>query len=345
VFKIFLVILFLAVGIVFLYNYRPKSADARVLIWRVSCDMIMDRPLSGHGAGAFDEKYMLYQAAFFEKNPKSPFVLVAGNAGYPFNELLNTVICFGVIGIVLLLFLLWTVFRNLNSSDDLKFKSKIFKAGLSSWLAFALFSYPTEVFPLLLLAITCLGGIKSEVKLSFRPSRWFYGVIILFLAVVSFQVWRDTIELKRLSGKLKDLYENTSRSMDGIEHSYNKMKFNSTFNNYYMAWLENQPVERYTAKVKDVLPSCEGYCMKGKYYLEIGETEQAQQAFYTASKHGSHTHTTQLFPLETLSRKRRHGGGQKNGSNDTELSAENGKRLYVESKERGKEDVGIHRIN
>ena len=50
-----------------------------------------------------------------------------------------------------------------------------------------------------------------------------------------------------------------------------------------MAWMANQPVERYTDRVKDVSPSCEGYYMIGNYYLKTGNTEQAEQAFHTAS--------------------------------------------------------------
>ena len=61
------------------------------------------------------------------------------------------------------------------------------------------------------------------------------------------------------------------------------MKSNPTFNSYYTMWLERQPVERYTDRVKDISPSCEGYYMIGNYYLANGELEQAEQAFYTAT--------------------------------------------------------------
>jgi O-antigen ligase len=270
-----------SVGIILLYSYRPKSADARLLIWRVSCDMIAGSPLLGHGAGAFNDKYMLYQAAFFEQHPESRFAVVADNAGYPFNELLNTAISLGIIGVALLLFLLWTAFFNKrvfqkNANDT------IFQAGLSAWLAFALFSYPAGVFPLLLLAVTCLAGIESSVKRSFRLPRRLYGIIILLLTVVLLQVGRHTAELKRLSGAFRSM--NLHGNMDEVESSYNRMKSNPTFNSYYMAWMENQPVERYTDRVKDASPSCEGFCMTGNYYLKTGDMEQAAQAFHTASK-------------------------------------------------------------
>ena len=293
-----LFILFFAVGIVFLYSYRPKSADARLLIWRVSCDMIAERPLLGHGAGAFYDKYMLYQAAFFEKNPQSRFVTVADNVGNPFNELLNTAVSLGFVGVALLLFLLWAAFFSTQmtritqiSADDSFNTTKIFKAGLSAWLAFAMFSYPAGVFPLVVVAVACLALINTEtqrrrgiilIKNSVLSCLCVHFVLpILLIITILFHLLQTTTQLKQLSTAFRTM--NAQTSIDIIENSYHKMKSNPTFNSYYSSWLEHQPVEQYTDRVKDVSPSCEGFTMLGRYYLATGETEQAEQAFYTAS--------------------------------------------------------------
>ncbi len=310
---------------ILLYNYRPQSADARLLTWRVCCDMIAGRPLAGHGAGAFDEKYMLYQASFFEQHPESPFALVAGNAGYPFNELLNVLICFGATGLVLLLFLAWAVFwdrKHADNADFTDFRGKtacvnslnphslqagIFRAGLSSWIAFSMFSYPTEVFPLLLLGVACLGGINSgqhhplrlrAFALKFMRLRSFVfnskgvkarrrkgfliilrGCFIVLMAVVLFRVWQDAAELRRLSRELTRPFLN----MDDLESSYGRMKLNAAFNSCYMPWMENLPAELCMVRASELFPSPEAFCLKGRACLNTGETEQAIQAFYTAS--------------------------------------------------------------
>ena len=39
-----------------IYYYKKDSADGRLLIWRVSIDMIADAPLVGHGIGTFENK-------------------------------------------------------------------------------------------------------------------------------------------------------------------------------------------------------------------------------------------------------------------------------------------------
>lgn len=86
----------LAAFAVGLYFYRSGSADARQLIWRVSLDMIADRPLTGFGPGNFPRYYMLYQADWFRAHPDSEFAAVADNAVYPFNEYIKLAVETGI---------------------------------------------------------------------------------------------------------------------------------------------------------------------------------------------------------------------------------------------------------
>ena len=84
-----------------LYFYRSGSADARLLIWRVSLDMIADRPLTGFGPGNFPRYYMLYQADWFRAHPDSEFAAVADNAVYSFNEYIKLAVEEGLPGLLL----------------------------------------------------------------------------------------------------------------------------------------------------------------------------------------------------------------------------------------------------
>ncbi|MDR2286134.1 MAG: O-antigen ligase family protein, partial [Prevotellaceae bacterium] len=49
-------------GMTGLYFLKKDSADGRLLIWQTTWNMIKDKPLTGHGYGAFNAQYMLYQA-------------------------------------------------------------------------------------------------------------------------------------------------------------------------------------------------------------------------------------------------------------------------------------------
>ena len=94
--------LFIIAGLVFIvggwliYQYKSASADGRLLIWRVSVDMIADAPCFGYGVNGFSKEYMIYQANYFKENPASYFVPVADNVVYPFNEFIRIWIQYGV---------------------------------------------------------------------------------------------------------------------------------------------------------------------------------------------------------------------------------------------------------
>lgn len=81
--------LFMILFIISIYYYKKDSADGRLLIWRVSIDMIADAPLVGHGIGTFENKYMYYQAQYFESHPYSKYEKLADNIVYPYNEFLR----------------------------------------------------------------------------------------------------------------------------------------------------------------------------------------------------------------------------------------------------------------
>jgi O-antigen ligase len=266
-----------------LYSYRAASANARLLIWRVSADMVADKPLLGHSAGAFTQKYMLYQAAYFEKNPASPWALVADNTIYPFNELLNITIAQGVVGLLLFLLLLFVAL----ASRPAGVTAKTFKAALVALVSFSMFSYPSDVFPLLLLYAVCLGAVDSKrATLRFKIPRWAFVAGILLLVVVAWQSVQAGKYLRRLSGNLSALHHNPAdkSSIDAVSRSYDKMKRNVTFNDCYMMWLNNRPdLLVHSDKIKDVQPSCEGYCLLGKYYSANNDSKHAEHAFLTAS--------------------------------------------------------------
>lgn len=75
-------------GVIYiLYLLHPESVQGRFLIWRVAGTMLRDAPW--FGCGSFSAAYMPAQGAWFEAHPDSPFVSVAGNNEYAFNEFLR----------------------------------------------------------------------------------------------------------------------------------------------------------------------------------------------------------------------------------------------------------------
>ncbi|GHT74130.1 ligase [Bacteroidia bacterium] len=251
-----------------LYFYRPASANGRLLVWRVSTEMIADKPFFGHGIGAFSEKYMLYQAKYFSENPTSVFISVADNVVYPFNELLNVTIQQGIIGLLLFLAIFYFAFRVKDN--------RIFKVALTALAVFSMFSYPAEIFPLLLLFSVCLGGLVDSSDLTHNSVRNKMVIIILCLFVVFF-VAKDLILINQLSNSYKN------NNMILFEQSYEKMQYNHTYHYYYMDWLMEQPNSEHSERIKKILPSCENYCLLAEYFWANKNYEQAETTLRTAA--------------------------------------------------------------
>lgn len=265
-------------GGIWMYKYRPASADARLLIWRVSGEMIMDKPAFGHGYSSFARDYMLYQAGFFKENPHSSFSSVADNVIYPFNEFVGITVRYGIIGLLVVVLL----FSSALLACCGYLKSNIFKAALLALLLFSFFSYPTEIFPLLMFYPFLLGGIDSRIVFSFSLSYWVYGLVLMMAIAWGIYAVKDGRFLKRMSDSLSSL---SAKGEDIKEDDYNKIKKNVSFNDYYMTWLSGQSdMEMKTYKrIKEIQPSCEGYCTLGKYYMAHLDYRNAEYFLNLAS--------------------------------------------------------------
>lgn len=136
-------VILLAILFACMYYCKHASADGRLLIWRVSVNMIADKPLLGWGKDGFDAFYMPYQADYFLTHPNSKIQLLADNITHPFNEFLLFTIKYGIMGLALLIGLITLFFRNImrESGED-----KSLWVSLSSTIfIWSLFSYPYQI--------------------------------------------------------------------------------------------------------------------------------------------------------------------------------------------------------
>lgn len=143
---------------VVLYFFKKDSANGRLLIWRTSLDMVVDKPVWGHGAGAFKANYMLCQAEYLNAHPDSRYAQLADNTLHPFNEFLLVLCEHGIVGlcmIALLAFLLFCAYRRNHNDEKLPALMS-----LSALAVFSFFSYPfrypfTWVMLFLNMAVIC----------------------------------------------------------------------------------------------------------------------------------------------------------------------------------------------
>jgi O-antigen polymerase len=209
-----LILVISVIGALLLYHKKQDSANGRLLIWNVSFRMIKDKPVFGHGYGAFQARYMDYQAEYFKKNPNSKYAQLADNVKHPFNEFIKIAVEFGMGGIIvmssLILFVLWKVIKSENENRGLFF------SGLVSFMVFACFSYPLQYIAVwLLLAFYFLVLLPSnEIRISNTPISIIARIIVFvasslilfhFAKQIQAEIKWKTIAVNSLSGNTEEM--------------------------------------------------------------------------------------------------------------------------------------------
>ncbi len=193
-FAIGLSILLSVVIIAGLYKLKQGSADGRLLMWRVSWEMIKDKSIMGYGPGGFEANYSNYQAEWFRCGNGTPEQeLVAGTPDAPFNEFIRVWVEYGAVGILFIFSTILLIFGfrfkvqgfkfRVQGSEQKKqgtrnFKLKIrnpehetrnlkpgtvLKGSMLSIIIFSLFSYPLDVAPIVV-QFVILSALIVNVK-------------------------------------------------------------------------------------------------------------------------------------------------------------------------------------
>lgn len=258
-----------------LFNYRPASANARLLIWRVGTDMIVDKPVFGHGIGTFNWKYMLYQAEYFKNHPQSQFSTVADNAAYSYNELLHITIELGIIGLIIALAIIFILLFSHNSNQQ----EKTVKGALGALITFSMFSYPSSILPVLILLPILAGITNSKPLFLLKPYRSIIVVIQILLFVFIINVSKSMLCYNTASKESLNLF--TNRSLFS-EKSFELLFGNIEFGDLYAAYIgENHNM--FDDNIMQYLPpSCETFCTIGCIYTEQRKYEKAEYYYYIA---------------------------------------------------------------
>jgi len=146
----------------YLYDLKKDSADGRILIGKVSMEMVKEAPVFGCGIAGFRAEYMNRQANYFHANPDSPYRMDADDVQTPFNEFLKILIEQGIVGLLLFLFLLYKNLRLSVSSASSAFKKNHISSLLLFILIFGFFSYPFDKLPFVVLFVSFLAVLSQD---------------------------------------------------------------------------------------------------------------------------------------------------------------------------------------
>ena len=157
-------VLVCAFSAVKLYNMKRDSADGRLLIWKVSAQMVAERPM-GCGYGLFPKHYNLRQAEYFHEEHgteterrNASFVYMA------YNDFLEHGVEGGVIGMLFLMGF-YSIFTKRSMDATGKFPSLWARDGVGPLSAFAVMSLVNFVVAGIqtwLLVICCAAMVAAD---------------------------------------------------------------------------------------------------------------------------------------------------------------------------------------
>ncbi len=167
--KKLLLILFVSISIInicyYIYLLRPNSVKGRILIWKISTEMVVDRPIWGFGTNGFNSNYLHYQQQYFaNKRGSNNEIYLADNTHFLFNEPLRILIEYGIIGFSLYVIFCLSLFKSKGSNDLI---NTICKATLFGYFVFGMFSYPKEGIQLQAILILLTTINLKQRKLTF----------------------------------------------------------------------------------------------------------------------------------------------------------------------------------
>lgn len=155
--------LVIAIGILLfigLYSFKKDSANGRILIWKCTGHLIVQKPILGYGSNGFTANYMNEQALYFTKHPESKYAILADNIRHPFNEYLKSTAEYGVVGLILvILILLYPLYQSRKNKSGELFAIRL---SLLAIAICALFSYPLNYPFIRLMAIVLLSFLLAH---------------------------------------------------------------------------------------------------------------------------------------------------------------------------------------
>jgi O-antigen ligase len=240
-FVLFTILSIIIVSIaVFLYQYKPQSADGRLLVYEVSHSMIKNKPVFGHGFCRFIGEYNNYQAAYFKTHPNSNYEQLADNVLYGFNEFIQLTVELGIIG---LLIFIGIVVLILKSKTKPKWDYIVLpaKSSLVGILICCLFSYPLHSLPLAVNIVFLLSIVMAANKnksYSFTISETIFKPFAIFLitATLLICIWQWKDYEARKQWKQADFYAQIYDFKNALPlylNAYRELKYDGFFLSCY----------------------------------------------------------------------------------------------------------------
>lgn len=274
---------------ILLYHIRPDSVKGRILIWKISTDMIQDSPVKGFGYNGFEANYMNYQARYFKQSQTNDTEKkLAGNVVSAYNEPIRIIVEYGIIGLILYISYVISILILYIKKPDLVSQATV--TIILTYMFFGLFSYPNRIFLLQIIPIiatACLLNNNSKTKYSLNLNKRIHSSFRYFVlsAVILFIPCISKLHLGyiRYQTLLKSTSENSPIQLKRLEQVLSgDALFLLNYCIVTHATANNQTILTQLNKAIELSPSSILYRMKGDCLYWMNEFEKAEQSYWIA---------------------------------------------------------------
>lgn len=260
-----------------MYHYKKDSADGRLLIWKITCKMIENRPITGNGAGAFRSDYLYAQAAYFAEHPDAPERMLAGNTFRPFNEYLRILYEHGLVGLLLITL---SVYLAIRSSD-----SPVLKAVLTSIATICIFSYPLEIWCIKVYWLVALALAAKNLR-PLRTVRCNFRIQSVYAVFWCATVMMTLFYADHTRGCIQAVQENSEDKEEIFAASYSVLHSNHEYLAMYARFLRREGNIETALKQMEALarlqPSSSLFCNIGNLHFKERRYAEAERCYLLA---------------------------------------------------------------
>lgn len=272
-----------------IFCFKKNSSNGRILIYKVSTELLKENWLTGIGLGNFKTYYLPKQAHYFANHNYSPSeFLLADNTYYAFNDYYQFIIETGIIGVLIVVIFLFLIFKLIKKAVEITPINPVVIANCTLLIAILTAAFFSHVFEKLvfqvLLFITVISLLYFVVlKNSVAYKLLHLSAIIIVFAYITLQF--KSFQLTKNYNKAITLYMVGYRHKSIIElKKIWPIADEKRLLLYTQLLLESfaitQEIEILTAMQK--IPSASNYKLLGDYYLENKEFKKAETAYQTA---------------------------------------------------------------
>lgn len=280
------VVLVLFMG--WLYHFKAASADGRLLIWKVTMQMVKEKPLAGFGPHGFRAEYMDFQSDYLKLKATDYEKRLADNNHYVYNEPLRWTVEYGLLGLLSYVAIVLCVCLYRQQKVQALSAQAVCMAGL----AWGLFSYPDQVFPVLAVLAVMLAEMSNwqkgyVIKQTFSwqiPLKVFVILVIAVQGVLLVRTFRAHRQLYRMSRQIAT--HSQTDILTAMAQLEPTLKNETLFWPYYCHLLDQFRQDSILADKmvywEKLYPSTHTYLLKGDVLQRMGKMEEAESAYWKA---------------------------------------------------------------